>query len=1082
MTSSANTPTATTATKLYEGTITSGGAGNFYSSGSLLASGASGFSGPNGLDLGGYSTGTGSEDSKGSIGQLLVYNTVLSTADRQTVEAYLQNKWMGTNLTGAELPGTSAVNITTSGAVLDLNSAGQTIGSLTGVAGSLVTMESGILTTGNDNTNTTFSGNISGVGGSLVKIGTGAFTLAASNSYTAGTTVTGGTLIAQLNNSLGTGNLVMNNATAYTTAAVDFTSAAPTVSSIASSGAGLNTIVLGNLSNASSTSLTVGSDNTSTTFAGSIVDAGASPANGQLVKTGSGTLTLSGTNTYTGGTSVLAGALAATQAGALSNYGTAGAVSVSSGALLSLNAGGTGEFTASGLASLLSANGGNFAAGSMLNIIPTNAPAPGFTYASNITGALGLYQLGTTSGTLTLAGSNSYTGGTTLAEGYLALSGTGGATPIPGNMTIVNTSVMNNLVFATQNNQFAPGAVMTFNGTSGNGYFELAGSTQTLAGINETNSRGVIENQQFAPLGSTGSGLLVLNGSGNYSYNGYLRNQNGTLSLLMSATGGTQTLIGGNINYTGGTTVNAGQVILNDTTGFNSPTTIASGGKVSWAGAGNYSDGNTFATTLQSGGTLENINTSGYWVLSSPITASGATFINESEPAASSGNQAFYLDGGLKGSGTVTITVANAGNGVNLRNNSTSFAGTLIVNGISSATAYANSGLGVGGCTTGLTNADIVLNGSIETAAGGYGESDTNNTTFQMGTLSGTGTVVSNGGSTTITLGNTGNSATFSGSIANGTGTMTLVKTGSGVQTLSGTNTYTGSTTVSGGTLALASGGVINSASQLLVTSAGTATFNLSGGTFTTSRGASGNTVYLGSSAGQTGIINMSGGLFSVPSDTTNYAMTLGDGGTGGTGIWNQTGGSANFAGDVWVRNQAGTVAQWNLSGGTMTTGGYLLTQRGTGTLTISNTATVSTGYVAMVGWTLAAANGTVNLNGGTLTTGYVAENSPGQGALGTGTFNFNGGLLQAGTNSTTFMTGLSAANVLSGGAIINTNGYAITIGQALLHSGTTDGGLLKLGAGTLTLTGSNTYTGGTSVAGGTLFVPPPRPCPRAAF
>ncbi len=79
----------------------------------------------------------------------------------------------------------------------------------------------------------------------------------------------------------------------------------------------------------------------------------------------------------------------------------------------------------------------------------------------------------------------------------------------------------------------------------------------------------------------------------------------------------------------------------------------------------------------------------------------------------------FYLDDGLKSTGadttaTVTINATNAGNGVNLRNNNTTFAGTLIVNGIASATEGAGSGIGVAGNTTGLQNADIQLNGTME--------------------------------------------------------------------------------------------------------------------------------------------------------------------------------------------------------------------------------------------------------------------------------------------------------------------------------------------------------------------------------
>jgi autotransporter-associated beta strand protein len=73
-------------------------------------------------------------------------------------------------------------------------------------------------------------------------------------------------------------------------------------------------------------------------------------------------------------------------------------------------------------------------------------------------------------------------------------------------------------------------------------------------------------------------------------------------------------------------------------------------------------------------------------------------------------------------------------------------------------------------------------------------------------------------------------------------------------------------------------------------------------------------------------------------------------------------------------------------------------------------------------------------------------------------------------------MTALTTANVQVGGAIINTNGFAITVAQPLHHDTTSgapaiDGGLTKTGAGTLTLSGSNTYTGSTTVSSGTLNV-----------
>jgi autotransporter-associated beta strand protein len=118
---------------------------------------------------------------------------------------------------------------------------------------------------------------------------------------------------------------------------------------------------------------------------------------------------------------------------------------------------------------------------------------------------------------------------------------------------------------------------------------------------------------------------------------------------------------------------------------------------------------------------------------------------------------------------------------------------------------------------------------------------------------------------------------------------------------------------------------------------------------------------------------------------------------------------------------------------------------------------------------TNAAGVGVVNLDGGTLLTTYISKGA------GSGTFNFNGGVLKSAAASETFMQGLTAANVKSGGAKVDTNTYDITIGQALLHDaglgGTADGGLTKDGAGTLTLSGVNTYTGDTTVNEGTLVL-----------
>lgn len=114
--------------------------------------------------------------------------------------------------------------------------------------------------------------------------------------------------------------------------------------------------------------------------------------------------------------------------------------------------------------------------------------------------------------------------------------------------------------------------------------------------------------------------------------------------------------------------------------------------------------------------------------------------------------------------------------------------------------------------------------------------------------------------------------------------------------------------------------------------------------------------------------------------------------------------------------------------------------------------------------------NGTVNLDGGVLTVQTTVTNG------GISTFNFNGGTLRAIADAPNFMQGLTLAQIRNGGAVIDTNGVAITIGQALVHStiggdAPVDGGLTVTGTGTLTLTGALSYAGRTTVNGGSLVL-----------
>jgi outer membrane autotransporter protein len=122
------------------------------------------------------------------------------------------------------------------------------------------------------------------------------------------------------------------------------------------------------------------------------------------------------------------------------------------------------------------------------------------------------------------------------------------------------------------------------------------------------------------------------------------------------------------------------------------------------------------------------------------------------------------------------------------------------------------------------------------------------------------------------------------------------------------------------------------------------------------------------------------------------------------------------------------------------------------GTVT-QNAGTVTVGGTLYLGHEYGSGTGTYNLNGGTLGIKALV-------ATGNYAFNFSGGTLRADAGFTT-----SANATLSGTDTINTNGYDVTWSGVLSGAGE----LVKTGSGTLTLSGLNTYTGGTDVKAGKL-------------
>lgn len=245
---------------------------------------------------------------------------------------------------------------------------------------------------------------------------------------------------------------------------------------------------------------------------------------GAILKTGSGTVTLSGSAvSYSGTTSISGGVLSITSTTALPGWNTAGRFAVSNGATLAVPS----SFSDATIATLV--NTGNFAAGGRLGLT-TTATTRSLSFGSGGQGGLGLMLNG--SGTVTATGSNAYSGGTVLAGGLARVTAAGGlgSGPITITGSAVRVALASNVVLANDFIVDAPtGAVA--NGViqyEGSGTGRLAGGGVTVlgspgsGGAFATTGGGtlVVEGPVTAPTGATVSmrvGTVVFAGGGSYA-------------------------------------------------------------------------------------------------------------------------------------------------------------------------------------------------------------------------------------------------------------------------------------------------------------------------------------------------------------------------------------------------------------------------------------------------------------------------------------------------------------------------------------------------------------------------------------
>ncbi|ODK75008.1 autotransporter-associated beta strand repeat-containing protein [Salmonella enterica] len=982
------------------------------------------------------------------------------------------------------------------------------------------------------NTGGDFDNAISG-SGQVVKSGDETLTLSGSNTYTGGTIISGGTLVATNVEALGTGD-VTDNATLELNTGGDFDNAIGGTGSVVKSGdktltlSGANsytggttisggTLVASNVEALGSGDVTDNATlelNTGGDFANNI------GGTGSVVKSGDKTLTLSGTNSYTGGTTISGGTLVANNVEAL------GTGDVTNNATLELNTGGdfdnaisgSGQVVKSGDKTLTLSGANSYSGATTISggtLIATHVNALGTGAIDNrasllldASGQFTVTDLTTESGGNTEIGAGSTLQATTLtqkSDSTLTINLNGNTVdPVihaASQVSLAGTLDITGVGDVLDSDPASTDDLDTFTLIASDktiaGDFEkltVAGMDADLADFITVDGRIDDTGKQYelttaltwyadrddAVTDAHGTFNLT-NADGSFAVNTVLENVDATLDPA-SATGwdgtslikqGAGTLILNAENtYTGGTTISGGTLVATNVDALGS-------GDVTDDATLELNTGGTFDNAIGGSGNVvksgaDTLTLSGSNSYTGGTTISGGTLVASNVEALGTGdvtnNATLELNTGgdfinniggtgrveKSGDDTLTLSGSNTYTGGTLINGGTLVASNVEALGTGDVTDNATLALNTGGTfDNAISGSGQVVKSGDETLTLSGTNSYTGGTTISGGTLVATNVEALGSGDVTddATLElNTG--GTFDNAIS---GSGQVVKSGDKMLTLSGANSYSGGTLISDGTLvasnveALGTGDVTNNATLALNTG-GDFTNNISGSGQVVKSGD--DTLTLSGANSYTGGTTISGGTLVATNvdalgtgDVTNSStLELNTGGT----FDNDISGSGQV-----VKSGDETLT---LSGSNTYTGGTLISG---GTLVATNVDALGTGDVTD--------NATLELNtGGTFDnvisgSGQVVKSGDDTLTL-SGANSYTGGtLISGGTLVATSVEALGSGDVTDNAVLeLNTGG---TFDNAISGSGQ----VVKSGDKTLTLSGANSYTGGTTISGGTL-------------